>query len=404
MSTAFFEYPFSLGTISSTPIITGGPTLVGVTDDGVSQIIEMTYNSYVVNDCGVSFLLADGTSYQSIIEPLGITLDTANIAPVIVPDCGQNTSAGQVQFSVLEGVNVNLIWSPSLGIGVADESNLTQLPAGAYVIVIQDENCLGIFSGEIYSVPVSPITFTIDQVTPVSVCTSQTVQASGTNEGAMLGTISGGSGAFTVLFSDQSGYQLPTEDLFYGGIDNEGVYSFDIQDDVTNCIVSGNYTIPQVDVQVDILVSETQQLITNGNIILQTAMLEADLIFSNGMEPAEFYEWSPIGFLDDGEGMYSEIDTEGTYTVNVDVFGGSCSASTTFEVVSTLCILEGDINLDGIVNGADLVALLGSFGTICNSSDPCPGDINHDGVVNQQDMLAFYGTFGLSWESVCGSN
>jgi hypothetical protein len=223
-------------------------------------------------------------------------------------------------------------------------------------------------------------------------------------EGGVLGTISGGSGAFTVLFSDQSGYQLPTEDLFYGGIDAAGISSFIITDNVTLCQIPGTYTIPQVDVQVDILVSETQQLITNGNIILQTATLEADLVFSSGMEPAEFYEWSPSGFSDNGEGMYSEIDSEGTYTVNVDVLGGTCSASTTFDVVSNLCVLEGDINLDGIVNGADLIALLGSFGMICNSSDPCPGDINHDGVVNQQDMLVFFGTYGLSWESVCGSN
>jgi hypothetical protein len=41
-----------------------------------------------------------------------------------------------------------------------------------------------------------------------------------------------------------------------------------------------------------------------------------------------------------------------------------------------------DINGDGIVNGADLGLLLGSWGPCAG----CPADINDDGIVNGADL------------------
>ena len=42
----------------------------------------------------------------------------------------------------------------------------------------------------------------------------------------------------------------------------------------------------------------------------------------------------------------------------------------------------GDVNGDGIVNGADLGLLLGAWGPANGS----PYDLNHDGVVNGADL------------------
>ena len=52
----------------------------------------------------------------------------------------------------------------------------------------------------------------------------------------------------------------------------------------------------------------------------------------------------------------------------------------------------GDLNNDGVINTADLVALLGEFG--CTGS--CLADLNNDGVVNTGDLTAILGVFGTN--------
>ncbi|NBX32421.1 MAG: hypothetical protein EBR07_06765 [Planctomycetes bacterium] len=61
---------------------------------------------------------------------------------------------------------------------------------------------------------------------------------------------------------------------------------------------------------------------------------------------------------------------------------------------NVICDCTGDLNLDGVVNGADLGLMLASWGP-CGSS--CPYDLNVDGVVNGADlglMLSAWGTCG----------
>ena len=50
----------------------------------------------------------------------------------------------------------------------------------------------------------------------------------------------------------------------------------------------------------------------------------------------------------------------------------------------------GDINLDGNVTVADMLAVLSEFG--CTQS--CASDVNADGVVTVTDVLALLGLFG----------
>ena len=52
-----------------------------------------------------------------------------------------------------------------------------------------------------------------------------------------------------------------------------------------------------------------------------------------------------------------------------------------------------DLNDDGVINTADLLLFMGSFGCVSSGGDP---DLNNDGVVNTADLLLFMGAFGSS--------
>ena len=54
----------------------------------------------------------------------------------------------------------------------------------------------------------------------------------------------------------------------------------------------------------------------------------------------------------------------------------------------------GDLNLDGIVNGADLGLLLGAWGACSGGTPGCIGDLNLDGVVNGADLDLLLGAWG----------
>ena len=54
----------------------------------------------------------------------------------------------------------------------------------------------------------------------------------------------------------------------------------------------------------------------------------------------------------------------------------------------------GDLNLDGVVNGADLGLLLGAWGACPGDVPGCVGDLNIDGVVNGADLGLLLGAWG----------
>lgn len=58
----------------------------------------------------------------------------------------------------------------------------------------------------------------------------------------------------------------------------------------------------------------------------------------------------------------------------------------------TVILACGDVNRDGRVNDADLLAILFAFGT---TGDNLPEDVNGDGAINDADLLAVLFNFGL---------
>lgn len=52
-----------------------------------------------------------------------------------------------------------------------------------------------------------------------------------------------------------------------------------------------------------------------------------------------------------------------------------------------------DLNCDGVVGVADLLVLLGEWGT-CSDPNDCPADLNSDGDVNVSDLLTLLSNWG----------
>lgn len=57
--------------------------------------------------------------------------------------------------------------------------------------------------------------------------------------------------------------------------------------------------------------------------------------------------------------------------------------------------VQGDLTLDGVVNGADLASLLAQWGP-CTSLTPCNSDLNMDGVIDGSDLAALLSSWSNS--------
>jgi hypothetical protein len=90
---------------------------------------------------------------------------------------------------------------------------------------------------------------------------------------------------------------------------------------------------------------------------------------------------------DNVEHLYVRGLTPGSYVISVtrdDALAISAGATVSWLVDANIL---GDLNNDGLVNGADLGTLLGAWGT------PGPGDLNGDGIVNGADLGVMLGAW-----------
>jgi len=96
-----------------------------------------------------------------------------------------------------------------------------------------------------------------------------------------------------------------------------------------------------------------------------------------GDETAATWDW------DDQEWEFRGPDWDPdwpTYNVAFELFGTTSDTT------------PGDLNGDGVVDGADLLILLSDWGE-CGQPEECPADLNGDGFVNGADLLELLGNW-----------
>lgn len=97
------------------------------------------------------------------------------------------------------------------------------------------------------------------------------------------------------------------------------------------------------------------------------------------------------GFINAGNPIFS-------YTVPASAAPGTiyyfcvphCSSQMRGEIIIRRL---GDITLDGVIDAADLGALLGAWGG-CRTPNSCPADLNNDGTVGAADLGILLGNWG----------
>lgn len=104
----------------------------------------------------------------------------------------------------------------------------------------------------------------------------------------------------------------------------------------------------------------------------------------NGMIEYDGKEYLLLN-LSDGQ-SYETPWIEGTYPVNLKIFGSECTFNVTLEEMVSV---KGDVNRDGKKNNKDLGLMMQYINTWNVKVDPGACDINVDGSVNNKD----YGTF-----------
>ena len=117
----------------------------------------------------------------------------------------------------------------------------------------------------------------------------------------------------------------------------------------------------------------------------------ADLVQHNGVS----WSGAPL-WQDEGGGLFAVVMAD--FLPNSPgpeiVVAGQSGAIT---LITRHDHVIGDINCDGIVNVADLLAVIGAWGP-CVNPDNCPADIaplpNGDDVVNVADLLAVISHWG----------
>ena len=90
-----------------------------------------------------------------------------------------------------------------------------------------------------------------------------------------------------------------------------------------------------------------------------------------------------------GNGINSALNAAGQLVIRAGDSVNSINTIAKIDLGSTPC--PADLTGDGVVNGADLAALLGAWGP-CSGS--CPADLTGDGVVNGADLAALLGAWG----------
>jgi hypothetical protein len=110
--------------------------------------------------------------------------------------------------------------------------------------------------------------------------------------------------------------------------------------------------------------------------------------------------WSEPLHIDGGntgnQGTSIAVATDGAVFVTYSQSGFDSDAGVVFAdlfLATRAVSIPGDLNNDGVVDGADLLILLAAWGP-CEDDKKCPADLDGDGVVDGADLLILLSNWG----------
>lgn len=305
-----------------------------------STITGVPSGSYTVNVTDANGCPA--SQIQNINDNTG---PTATIFGVTDVTCfgGSNGSA---TVSVVGGAGtISYTWSPSGGNGPV----ATGLPAGTYVVLVQDSNgCQALAT-------TSP---GINQPPPISIAISvSNVSCFAGNNGTATASASGGTGAFTYLWLPSNSTGATISGLAAG--------TYTVQaTDANSCVQTQTFVITQPSAALSVSPSSTPVSCFGG------ANGTASSSPAGGTSPYS-YTWLPGNF----SGQNISNLPAGTYTVNVTDNHG-CTASNTVAVTqpTAMTLTIGSINSTcGFSNGTASVSATGGTPSYTYSWAPTGG-------------------------------
>ena len=368
--------------------------------DGVI-VFPFTFDASVSNLLSISFNDATGTLFTSSFNFTTFNpVNFNNLTFTVTPDCG--TGTGIVDFDLPSGSDVSLFWLPLGGTYDPNLLTISDLPAQTMFVIVNDNLCNTSVIFDMFNpivIPNGQISYSIDQVTPVSVCASQTVAAAGSIPGSISGTISGGSGNYSVNWLSGSLGGTTTNSINVPIVTNNDTFSFEIIDNQTSCELANlSVEVQLQNLDLDLTIQELSPMITNGDIdasgsggpaansIVVSGSLGSTLTISPNGSYNFDYSWSPAGGDNSNDGNYTNITVVDDYSVAAQLNGSSCTVlSDPYNFPAEICLGNPDLNWDGFVNGGDLLAFIGVYGSTCQ----CQADMNGDGEVNGSDWLIF---------------
>ncbi len=96
----------------------------------------------------------------------------------------------------------------------------------------------------------------------------------------------------------------------------------------------------------------------------------------------EMFEWSATQGFDAADIDYwTRVSWDPTHPIDL-----------VFKLIGTE-VVAGDLNNDGVVNGTDLILLLGAWGA-CDDCNDCPADLDGDCTVGTGDLITLLGNWG----------
>lgn len=116
---------------------------------------------------------------------------------------------------------------------------------------------------------------------------------------------------------------------------------------------------------------------------------------TTGYQDGGLFDWKGVGiqrqaFSSDGLAIGAIVNDVGGGTPRYTTWAGATVTATDTIFRSTY---SGDSNLDGVVNGADVTALLAGYG-VTSGGTWATGDFNYDGKVNGADVTALLSKYG----------